>query len=51
MKRKSQTFWKTVKSFLADKKTPSDEKITLIEKDKIIKTDSKTAVFFLFYHH
>ena len=52
MKRKSRPFWKTVKSFLSDKKTPSDEKITLIEKDKIIKTDSKTAnVFFLFYHH
>ena len=38
----TKTFWKTVKSFLSDK-TPSDEKITLIEKDKIIKTDSKTA--------
>ena len=24
-------------------KTPSDQKITIIEKDKIIKTDSKTA--------
>ena len=38
----NKTFWKTVKPFLSDK-TPSDEKITLIEKDKIIKTDSKTA--------
>ena len=37
-----KTFWKTVKLFLSDK-TPSDEKITLTEKDKIIKTDSKTA--------
>ena len=38
----NKTFWKTVKPFLSDK-TPSDEKITLIEKDKIIKTDPKTA--------
>ena len=38
----SKTFWKTVKPFLSDK-APSDEKITLIEKDKIIKTDSNTA--------
>ena len=38
----NKTFWKTVKPFLSDK-TPSDEKITLIEKDKIIKTDTKTA--------
>ena len=38
----NKTFWKTVKPFLSDK-TPSDEKITLTEKDKIIKTDSKTA--------
>ena len=38
----NKTFWKTVKPFLSDK-TPSDEKITLIEKNKIIKTDSKTA--------
>ena len=38
----NKTFWKTVKPFLSDK-TPSDEKITLIEKDKIIKTDSKTV--------
>ena len=37
----NKTFWKTVKPFLSDK-TPSDEKITLIEKDKIIKTDTKT---------
>ena len=44
MKRKShtKTFWKTVKPFLSEK-TPSDEEITLIEKDKIIKTDIKTA--------
>ena len=39
--RDKKTFWKTVKSFLSDK-TPSDEKITLIEKNKIIKTDTKT---------
>ena len=32
----NKTFWKTVKPFLSDK-TPSDEKRTLIEKDKIIK--------------
>ena len=38
----NKTSWKTVKPFLSDK-TPSDEKITLIEKDKIIKTDSNTA--------
>ena len=38
----NETFWKTVKPFLSDK-TPSDEKITLIEKDKIIKTDGNTA--------
>ena len=38
----NKTFWKTVKPFLSDK-TPSDEKITLIEKDKIIKTGTKTA--------
>ena len=37
-----KTFWKTVKPFLSYKK-PSDEKITLTEKDKIIKTDTKTA--------
>ena len=41
----NKTFWKTVKPFLSDK-TPSDEKITLIEKDKIIKTDTKTANVF-----
>ena len=33
---------KTVKPFLSDK-TLSDKKITLIEKDKIIETDTKTA--------
>ena len=38
----NKTFWKTVKPFISDK-TPSDEKITLIERDKIIKTNSKTA--------
>ena len=37
-----KTFWKTVKPFLSDK-TPFDEKITLIENDKIIKTESNTA--------
>ena len=31
-----------VKSFLSDK-TPSDEKITVIEKDKTIKANTKTA--------
>ena len=38
----NKTFRKTVKPFLSDK-TPSDEKITLIENDKISKTDTKTA--------
>ena len=38
----NKTFWKTVKPFLLEK-PPSDEKITLIENDKIIKTDSKAA--------
>ena len=38
----NETFWKTVKAFLSDK-TPSDEKINLIEKDKIIKTNINTA--------
>ena len=38
----NKTFWETVKPFLSDK-TPSNEKITLIEKDKIIKTDTKTV--------
>ena len=44
MKRKSQTkiFWKTVKPFLSDK-TPSDEKITSVEKDKFIKSDTNIA--------
>ena len=47
-----KTFWKTVQPFLSDK-TPCDEKIISIEKDKIIKTDSRTAnvLNFLFYHH
>ena len=38
----NKTFWKTVEPFPSEK-PPSDEKITLIENDKIIKTDSKTA--------
>ena len=38
----NKTFWKTVKAFISNK-TPSDEKLNLIEKDKIIKTDSNTA--------
>ena len=38
----NKTFWKTVEPFLSDE-TTSDEKITLIEKDKIIKTDSNAA--------
>ena len=38
----NKTFWKAVKPFLSDK-TPFDEKITLMEKEKIIKTDTKTA--------
>ena len=37
----NKTFWKTVQPFLSDK-TPCDEKITLIEKDKIVKSDTKT---------
>ena len=48
-----KTFWKTVKPLPSDK-TPSDEKINLIEKNKMIKTDSKTAQcfeYFLSYHH
>ena len=48
MKRKSQAtklpgkLPDKTKPFLSDK-TPSREKIILLEKDKIIKTDSKTA--------
>ena len=38
----NKTFWKTVEP-LPSEKPPSNEKITLIENDKIIKTDSKTA--------
>ena len=38
----NKTFWKTIKPFLSNK-TPSDEKITLIKKDKIIKTDTKAG--------
>ena len=37
-----KTFQKTVKAFLSDKNL-SDEKITLIEKDKIIKTNTKAV--------
>ena len=37
-----KTFRKTVKLFLSNK-TSSNAKTTLIEKDKIIKTDTKTA--------
>ena len=50
MKRKSQTklYGKTVKSFLSDKTRP-DEKIKLIEKDKIIATGIKTAVLNTFF--
>ena len=40
----NKTFWKTAKPFLSDK-TPSDEKLTLTEKDKIIKTDTKKLMF------
>ena len=36
------TVWKTVKPFLSDKVT-SSQKITLIENDKIVKNDDKTA--------
>ena len=36
-----ETFWKTVKPFLSDK-TPSDEMVALIEKDKIIKTGNNS---------
>ena len=56
MKRKSQTIklsGKRSRLFLSDK-APSDEKIDLIEKDKIIKTDYKDSEcfeYFLFYHH
>ena len=49
----NKNFWKTVEPLPSDK-TPSNEKITLIEKDKIIKTDSKTGQcfeYFLSYHH
>ena len=38
----NKSSWKTVKPSLSYK-TTSDEEITLIEKDKIIKTDSNTA--------
>ena len=37
----NKTFWKTVKPFLSDK-TPSDEMVALIEKDKIIKTGNNS---------
>ena len=44
MKRKSQTtkLYGEKSSLLSDK-TPSNEKITLIEKDETIKTDTKRA--------
>ena len=38
----NKTFWKTMKPFLSDK-TVSREKITLIEKDEIVESDSNTA--------
>ena len=41
----NKTFWKAVKPFLSDK-TPSDEKITLIERDKIVKTNTKRQLMF-----
>ena len=44
----NKTLWKKVKPFLSDK-TPSDEKITSIEKDKYIKTDTKTNILNTFF--
>ena len=38
----NKTFWKVVKPMLSNK-TKSDEKITLIENDEIVKTDKETA--------
>ena len=43
MKRKSQTRKLSGKQSFFSDKTPSDGKITLIQKDKIIKIDTKTA--------
>ena len=42
--KKIKTFWKIVKSMLS-KKIKSNERITLIENDKIIKTEQGTAKF------
>ena len=38
----NKTFWKTIKPFLSDKIT-STQKITLIDKEKIIMGDNNTA--------
>ena len=38
----NKTFWKTVRTFFSDK-PPSDEKINLLEKNKVVKADT-TAV-------
>ena len=38
----NKTFWKTIKPFLSDK-IVSREKITLIEEDEIVESDSNTA--------
>ena len=38
----NKKFWKTVTPFLSDK-VPSNEKITLVEKDQVITNDSETA--------
>ena len=38
----NKTFWKTIKPFLSDK-VVSREKITLIEEDEIVESDSNTA--------
>ena len=38
----NKTFWKTTKPFLSDK-TVSREKITLIEEDESVESDSNTA--------
>ena len=48
----SKSFWKLVNAFLSDR-TSNDEKITLIKKHKINKTDIRYKCFeyFLFCHH
>ena len=48
----SKSFWKPVNAFLSDR-TSNDEKITLIKKHKINKTDIRYKCFeyFLFCHH